>query len=103
MSYRFRPAKLVNGFIERFTTVKFEQDRSIYEGDFERWLKQRGILQQDEIDTKGKGFISLATMDTWLATPLPAGKIDQEPHIGDLLRAVVAFAVQHGCDMFIVE
>ena len=103
MSYKFRPAKLVNGFIERFTTVKFEQNRSIYEEDLERWLKQRGILQQNEIDTKGKGFIALATIDTWLATPLPTGKIDQEPYIGDQLRAAVSFAVKNGCDMFVVE
>ena len=103
MSYRFRPAKLVNGFIERFTTVKLELDRIIYEGDLERWLKQRGILQQDEIDTKGKGFIPLTTIDTWLATPLPPTKIDQEPYIGDQLRAAVAFAVKHNCDIFIIE
>lgn len=103
MSYRFRPAKLVKGFIERFTDVKFEEDQSIYEGDLERWLKQRGILQEEEIDNRGKGFISLATMETWLAIPLPPNKIDQEYYIGNQLRAMVAFAVNHGCDMFVVE
>lgn len=103
MIYRFHPAKLVKGFIERFTDVKFEEDRIIYEGDLERWLKQREIIQQNEIDNKGRGFIPLTTINTWLATPLPPNKIDQEFYIGNQLRAMVAFAVNHGCDMFVVE
>lgn len=103
MSYRLRPAKLINGFIHRLKNPKFEQDRLMYEGDLERWLKQRGIIQQEKINTNGKGFISLATINTWLAIPLPTGKVDIEPYIGDQLRDLVQFAVKHDCDMFVVE
>lgn len=103
MSMRLRPARLVNGFIERFTTPKFEMDRSIYEQDFCRWQGQRKILHLDNLNDTQKGFVSVATLESWLATPIPDGKPEIEQYITPILEKAVAFAKVHNCDMIISE
>lgn len=98
-SQKMKPAKLVNGFIERFTKEPFEQIH-FYHGAVESWLSSRGLTKKTE---SKHGFVSLADFQSLVQAPLLAGKADHYPEVTEAFQKAIDFMEKNDCDFMIFE